>query len=241
MSLLDRLDPRTRVAAAALFAAAVTLVDGLPALTAAVALAIGLAALGALPVGRTARRLLALEGFMAAALATLPFTVPGDAVAVFWGHEVTAQGLHRALVAALKANAATLSALALLSGLEPVALGGALARLGVPERFVTLFLLTLRYVDVLEREYARLRLAMRARGFRMTSSLHTWRSMGWLAGMLLVNSVERSERIHAAMRLRGFTGRLHRHDESKAGPWDWGFGAAHVAALALLAALDVSA
>ena len=124
--------------------------------------------------------------------------------------------------------------------MELPALGHALARLGLPVRFVALFLFTARYIDVLNREYARLRLAMRARGFRPRASLHCWRSLGHLIGMLLVGSLERAERIHAAMRLRGFDGRFHLLDEHRLGRLDWGFGAAVAAALALLALLDVT-
>jgi len=128
--------------------------------------------------------------------------------------------------------------LALLSSLEMVELGHALARLGAPQRLVTLLLFTVRYVDVLGQEYARLRLAMRARAFRPRAGWHTWRAYGWLVGMLLVMSLERSERIHAAMRLRGFTGRFHLLDEARrAGALDWGFGLAHAAALCLVVAL----
>jgi len=238
-SLLGRLDPRTRVVAALGFALAAAAASGPAALGSALGLAVALALLARLKPARL-RPLLALEGFMVVVLVTLPFSVPGASVFELGGLSASAEGLSRALAILAKANAVTLAMLALLGSMEAVTLGHALARLGVPERFVALFLLTTRYIGVLHQEFARLRLAMRARGFRLTASVHTWRSMGWLVGMLLVNSLARAERIHAAMRLRGFSGRFHLEGASRAGALDWGFGAAQVASLALMLALDLA-
>jgi cobalt/nickel transport system permease protein len=47
---------------------------------------------------------------------------------------------------------------------------------------------------------------MRVRGFRSRTDLHTLRSLGHLVGMLLVHSFDRSERVWAAMKCRGFRG-----------------------------------
>jgi cobalt/nickel transport system permease protein len=237
--LLARLDPRSRVVAALVFAAAVVWCQSVPALLAALGLAAGLALLARLPWTTTGRRLLALEGFMLLTLATLPFTMGGPVVAHIAGIGLGAEGLHRALIIVLKANAVVLATLALIGAMELPALGHALARLGVPLRFVALFLFTVRYIEVLYRQYARLRLAMRARAFRPSAGLHCWRSLGHLIGMLLVGSLERSERIHAAMRCRGFDGRFHLLDEHRPGRLDWGFGAVQALSLLLLAALDM--
>lgn len=237
-SPLDRLDPRTRVLAAAAFALAVVLAGGLAAPAGAVAVAVVLAGLARLDARRTLGRMLALEGFMLLALALLPFTTPGAPVADLAGLPVSAEGLRRAAGIMLKANAVVLATLALAGAMEVVELGHALARLGAPQRFVALFLFTVRYIEVLDREYRRLRLAMRARAFRMRAGLHCWRSIGMLFGMLMVTSAERAERIHAAMRLRGFDGRFHIADDRRPGPLDWGFGAAHCLALLALAAVD---
>ncbi|MBC7908011.1 MAG: cobalt ECF transporter T component CbiQ [Rhodospirillaceae bacterium] len=239
-SLVALLDPRSRVMGAVLFALAVVAAHGLAALGAALTVAVVLAFLARLAPVPTLKRLLALDGFMVVVLAMLPFTVPGSAMFDLFGLPASSEGARQAVAILLKANAVTLAMLALLGSMEVVALGHALGRLGVPERFVALFLFTTRYIAVLHQEYSRLRLAMRARAFRLHSSVHSWRAMGWLVGMLLVMSLERSERIHAAMRCRGFTGRFHLCDDSRAGWLDWGFGAAQAASLALMLVLDVS-
>ena len=70
-------------------------------------------------------------------------------------------------------------------------------------------LFMVRYFDVLGREYARLRAAMRVRCFRPAMNGHSYRMFGYLVGMLLVRSFDRSERVLAAMKCRGFAALLH--------------------------------
>lgn len=237
MTVVERLDPRTRVVAALAFALVAVAARDLAAQGLALALAAALAVLARTPWRATCRRLLALEGFMLLVLASLPFTIPGTPLFDLWGWQASAEGLTRALAITLTATAVALAMFALLGSLDGMALGHALARLGAPARLVTLLLFTLRYTEVLGREYARLRLAMRARAFRPRAGLHSWRAYGHLVGMLLVMSVERSERIHAAMRLRGFTGSFPLLDEGRAGRLDWGFGLVHALGLGVVVAL----
>lgn len=239
-SLVDRLDPRTRLIAALLFTLAEVLVPSLAAQILGLALALALAALARLPLRATLRRLLGLEGFMLAVLALLPFTQPGHPVVTLWGWEGSAEGLRQAAAIAVKANAVAVALFALAGTLDTATLGHTLARLGVNERFVHLFLFTTRYLSLLQEEYARLRLAMRARAFRPASGLHCWRAYGHLFGMLLVRSLERAERIDAAMRCRGFTGRLpslRDHDAAHPGRLDAAFGTASAVAKALVIAV----
>ena len=96
--------------------------------------------------------------------------------------------------------------LALLGSTELPEIGHALEKLRVPAKLVQLLLMTVRYIDVLGREYRRLRAAMTVRGFQMRSTSIPGAAMGYLFGMLFVRSFERAERISAAMRCRGFTG-----------------------------------
>jgi cobalt/nickel transport system permease protein len=157
---------------------------------------------------RLLHRLLAVEWLLLVLVLTLPFTVPGETVLALGPLQASDAGLERALTVFLKANAAALTVLGLLGGLAPNAFGHALGRLGVPERLVQLLVLTVRQIDLLQGEYGRLRRAMRARAFRARSNLHTWRSLGWLIGMLLVRATARAHRLVAAMRCRGYRGRL---------------------------------
>jgi cobalt/nickel transport system permease protein len=183
--------------------------------------------------------MVALESFMLAVLLLLPFTVPGEVIAQPLGLAISAEGLTQAAIIALRGNAIALAVMALVGTLESVTLGRALARLGAPDRLIHLLLFTIRYLDVLDQEYRRLRLAMRARAFQVRTGLHCWRSVGYLFGMLMVRSLERAERIDAAMRCRGFTGRFPSLDEAEDQPpglLDWGLGAASCIALVMVGA-----
>ena len=203
-------DPRVRLVAALAFCVATVALTNLTAL--ATALVIALAALAvARPCLRTVgRRLLALEGFMVMVLVLLPFTVPaatpGDVLFEIGPLTASSAGLHQALAILLKTNIVMLTLTALIGRLEPSELGRALAALRVPGTLVNLLLLTVRYLDVLRRDYARLRRSMQVRGFRARADRHSLHSIGYLVGMLLVRSFDRSQRILDAMRCRGFDG-----------------------------------
>ena len=205
---LVRLDPRLRVVAAFAFACVVAGLSSLAALSVALAVALGLLALSGLPVRPLLRKMAAMDGFILFMLVLLPFTTPGQPLGSLWGVSFSREGVVLALDIGLSANAAILVALVFLGSLQPVVLGHALARLRVPMALVQLMLFTLRYIEVVAAEYARMRQAMKARGFRPSSNLHTLRSFGHLVGMMLVRAHDRSERILRAMKCRGFTGQF---------------------------------
>jgi cobalt/nickel transport system permease protein len=235
--IADR-DPRLRILASVLFALVAVSLRHLPAALAALALAAGLARATGLGAKDLLRRMLALEGFMIVLLLTLPFTVSGTPFLELGSLPASLEGLERAALIAIKANAVVLALLALVGSLEPVVFGHALARLGVPEKLVHLLLLTVRQVHLLHAEFLRLRQAMRARAFVPRSNFHTWRSYGWLMGMLLVRSLARSRRVLSAMRCRGFHGRLYLLDSTAWRPADTGLALALVPVLAALPVLD---
>jgi len=56
---------------------------------------------------------------------------------------------------------------------------------------------------------------MRIRGFKPSTAVHTYKTFGYLIGMLLIRSFERSERIYNAMLCRGFHGRFFLLDHFK--------------------------
>ena len=205
-SLLAGVDPRLCVLGSIVFAAAVVALDRLSPLVVAVAIAIVAVLAAGLRPRRLWRVLAALDGSMLLVVASLPFTTPGRPLISILGYGASIEGLTCAVEIALKANAVALMALALLGSSELPEIGHAMRRLGVPAKLTQLLLMTVRYIEVLGREYRRLRTAMTVRGFRMRFSVHTWRSVGWLFGMLFARSIDRAERIGEAMRCRGFNG-----------------------------------
>lgn len=206
--LLAPLDPRTRLLGALALVLAVLNTDGPAACLLAVAAAFALAlAAGWRPAG-LARRLVHVEGIMAALFLVLPFTTPGTPLLQLGPLTATTDGLNLALALMLRVTASALLVLALLATVEPIHLGQALARLRTPVRLVQLLLLVIRYAALLGAELRRMREAARARGFRAGLSVHALRSFGWLAGMTLVRALERAERVEEGMRLRLWQGAL---------------------------------
>ncbi|MGN7612763.1 cobalt ECF transporter T component CbiQ [Magnetococcales bacterium HHB-1] len=220
---LQQLDPRMRIFVVIGVAITAVSMDAIPRLVLLLALVLTLAWTFRIRWKPTLKRLAAMDTFMVVLLVMLPFTIPGDPFLALGSFDASWQGLWRAVAIILKANCVVLTVLALLGTLESVVIGQALASLGISKKLVHMFLLTVRYIDVLHGEYRRLRRAMQARGFQAQGNLHTWRSLGWLMGMLLVRSFERSERILIAMKSRGFSGQLFLHYQFRFTLWDGGF------------------
>jgi cobalt/nickel transport system permease protein len=237
-SLVARLDPRTRLLAGLAFVVGVISLETLPPLLLAVATALVLVALARLPFVAMRHRLLHVEGFMLVLLVLLPVTTPGVPLLSIGPLSMTEEGVLHASTIALKVNAAVLAVFALLGSLEPVRLGRAAARLGLPLKLAHLFLFVVRYVGVFRAEIHRLLEAMRARAFVPRSNLHTWRTFGNLAGMMLVRSLDRAERVDEAMRCRGFSGRFPLATAESFTRRDVGFGAVIGLAIVALVAAD---
>ncbi|MDC0738284.1 cobalt ECF transporter T component CbiQ [Cognatishimia sp. SS12] len=206
--LIGALDPRMRIVLACVFAIVTVALSTISALIAALSVSACLLLLSRLPIRRTLKRMAMMDSFIIGMLLLLPFTMPGDAIFSIFGFAASWQGLWKAVEIALTANAVILALMVLVGTQEPVTLGQALHRLRCPDVLVHLLMFTIRYIEVLREEYLRLRGAMKTRGFRPGTNWHTYRSFGYLVGMMLVRAIERSERILAAMKCRGFSGQF---------------------------------
>jgi len=208
-SLIHQLDPRVRVVTAFAFAAVVVSCNRLPVLAAALAMSLALVIAARLGPAQILRRLTEPNLFMLMMVVFLPPFVPGERAFRVGPVEWSRQGLAMAGLIALRANTIIIALAALLGTMEPARLGHALSRLGCPRKLVHVLLFMVRYLDVVQREYGRLTNAMKCRGFRPGFNRHTFRTLGYLTGQLLVRSIERCDRIAAAMKCRGFCGRLY--------------------------------
>jgi len=214
---LQQLSPVCRLLAVLLFSLSVVALNTSILQVIAFCSAMCLAFSSGLPIKVLLKRLLPIELFLILVVVFLPFTMKGEHAGYLFGlFAMSDVGLDRAIEILLRANTLILVSLVLLATLQPEEIGYALHKLAVPQKLVQLFLMTVRYVSVLSQEYQRLRTAMRARAFQPKSNLHTWKSLGWLMGMLLVRSIERSERVTEAMKCRGFNGQFRLMDH-----YDW--------------------
>ncbi|MCH1918925.1 cobalt ECF transporter T component CbiQ [Shewanella sp. A3A] len=206
---LSHTDPRVNMLAAGVFALVAVLCHQLSALVLLLFIALSLNGLAGTQWRSVGKRLLAFETFMLLLVLLLPFSISGHTWFSLWGMTASIEGAKQALAIILRGNAVVLTLLALLAIREPINLGYGAAALGFSPKLIHLFMMTVRYIQVLGEEFARLRNAMKARAFVPSSNWHTWRSYGWMMGMLLVRSMERAQRIVDAMRCRGFDGSLY--------------------------------
>ena len=237
-SYVEDLDPRAKIVVAVAFTVVVALSQSFAAL--GLALAVAMAAVAAARLSPTAvlARLVPLNLLILFLAVLLPLTPRGEVLWEVGSLEFSREGLLLAAKVALKGNAILLGLVLLLGTIEVGTLGHALDHLYVPTKLAHLLLLTVRYLDVLEREYRRLSAAMRLRGFRPRTDRHTLRTYGHLVGMLLVRSFDRSERIVAAMKCRGFSGTFWMLDHFHWSRRDTVFGVVSVLVLAALVLVE---
>jgi cobalt/nickel transport system permease protein len=220
-SAIHRLDPRVRVVMATAFAAVSAVLSGFASLAAALGVALAVALCARLPGVPLLKRLALVNLFILFLWATLPLTFGGPAVGHVGPLPLSREGVLLAARITLKSNAILLALIALVATMSFASLGHALGCLRLPSKILQLLLLTYRYVFVIEQEYNRLWRAARVRGFRPGTDLHTYRTYAYLLGMLFIRAFERAQRVHQAMRCRGFQGRFYSLQRFALGPQDW--------------------
>lgn len=214
-SAVHRLDPRFKLLATLAF---VLVTTSMPPHAGAVflllaSLALGVALLSRIPLLEALKRSMVALPFAGMAAVSLPFTQGGRVLWAWaplgWRIAITDQGL---LLLAVVVAKAWLSILAsgLLVATTPVPdLLAALRVLGIPAVLTSIVSFMVRYLFVLVDEAMRLRTAREARSVGTGGTL-IWRArvLGGMIGTLFIRSYERSERIYAAMRSRGFDGQV---------------------------------
>ena len=221
--IIEKIDPRVRVVCALAASVGISLQQHLQPLFASAIAGLLLAFLVGLPLKRLIRRLLQINLLMLLVLLTVPFSLAGNVIFEIGPFQVSREGVHQATRIALTGNALMIFMLVLVASIPPVRLAFALQQLSVPPKLVRLFLLSYRYIDVLEQTRGRLSRGMRARGYVPRFTLHSMRTTGYLVGRLLVESIDRAQRVDRAMRLRGFSSGLPMLFTTRLAPADFVF------------------
>jgi cobalt/nickel transport system permease protein len=218
---VHRLDPRAKLVATGVYLACVVS-HGRYELSALMPYALfpaAVAAAGGIPAGYLARRVLAFAPFAVVVGAFNPLL---DREAMLRIGPVAVSGGWLSFASILARFLLTVSAGLVLVGTTSFrGVCRALERLGLPSVLSTQLLFLHRYLFVLGEEAARMSRARALRSFGGRGS--GLRVYGSLVGHLLLRALGRGQRIHLAMRCRGFDGRIRSLREPSPGLRDAAF------------------
>ena len=208
-SLIHHLDPRVKIVLVFLFSVVVAVSTRFVVLVSALALGVCVTWLARVPIKGLLRRLAPVNMLIIFLWFFLPFTVEGEPLFSVGPLVGTHEGVLYAARISIKSNVIMIMLIALVASTSILTLGHAMHELRVPKKIVHLFFFTYRYIHVIHREYLRLVNAMKVRGFRPGTNMHTYKTFAYLVGMILVRSSDRAQRVHNAMLCRGFRGNLY--------------------------------
>lgn len=248
-SLIHQLDARVKLIFTLAFVLFLSLTphQAWPAYALFLALVLSAALLSRLGIGFVLKRALLAVPFVLAAL-PLVFTGPPPYASIpFFSQAAIAyspEGVARFVSIALKSWISVQAAILLAATTRFPDLLLALKQLHLPRLFVAIIGLMWRYLFVISEEVSRMIRARSSRsaaapGSRASGGTIFWRARvtGGMAGSLFLRSIERSDRVYAAMLSRGYNGEPLALDATPLAARDRWLLVAGVALLALLWAL----
>lgn len=238
-SVVHRLAPEVKIAAAFVFVLAVAVTPRYAVWAFAIdaAALIVVIRLARLPIRFVLTRLLVVLPFVAFAL-TIPLIGSGERVDVL-GVPMSRAGLWASWNIVAKATLGATISITLAGTTEISQLLRGLERLRVPQPLTNIASFMVRYLELIADDLRRMRTAMTARGHD-PRWLWQVRPLASGIGALFIRSYERGERVHAAMRSRGYTGVMPRSDEPSPAGRQWA-AAANLPLVAVITALTALA
>jgi cobalt/nickel transport system permease protein len=183
---LSPVDKRCRFLSAALLIAAAVYTTSAAALSGVIVLCL-------LPLSRELRvtflRLIPVNTMTAALWLTVPFGL----------------GMESAVLYTLRINAAALLYMVFIIPMSVSALASSMTKLRVPEKLVSLFILSYRYIFLLAERVQVMLVSMRLRSPE-NGTFRLWRSFAAVFAATTARAVFRSQRVSLAMVSRGFDG-----------------------------------
>lgn len=224
-SIIHRVDPRYKLVAATALSFVIAVSSGYSTLALSIVTALVLVALARLALWAVTKRVLVVWGFVLLMWVVLPFTCEGEVLLRIGSLPVMRPGIVLAGQITLKSIAILLIFVSLVATISIATVGYALSCLHVPDKIVYLFLFTYRYFFVFKQEYDRLVRAAKMRGFQPRTNIHTYKTYAYLVGMLFVRASARADRVHQAMKCRGFHGTFYTLSEFSPHPRNMFFSA----------------
>ncbi len=208
-SVLHRTDPRIKIITALFLCAIVAITHNLHTAGAGLILAFLFILSTGISITILAKRLAVINSVNFALWVLLPLTYGKLPYIDILGLHISLSGFSLAALITLKANAILLFLISLIATSSVAAIGHGLQELRLSKQLCMLLLFSYRYIFVIHQEYNRLYRAAQLRCFVPVTNIHTYKTMSYLLGMLLVKSWNRATRVQQAMELRGFSGRFY--------------------------------
>jgi cobalt/nickel transport system permease protein len=143
----------------------------------------------------------------------MPFFGSGETIQV-GPFELYREGLIAGAGIVVKGTLGVMTAIILSTSTTAREILRGLERLRLPVLMVQIASFMLRYVNVVNDEMERMKIARESRGFEATG-MKSWRVLATAAGALFIRSYERGERVHLSMLSRGYEGVLPQEHQHK--------------------------
>ncbi len=214
-SIIHKFDPRIKIIYAFVFSLVIALQNELVPSLIGLLISIILIIIARIKCLEIINRLLIVDKFILLLWIVLPLTYPGEPLLKILGLKISQQGLLFTLLLTIKANAIMLILISLIATSSIFDIVHSLLHLKLPDKLVFLFFLIYRYIWVLYDEYEKIVRAAKARGFKLRNAIHTYRTIAYIVGSLIVKSYNRAENLYRAMVCRGFCGKFWLIDHFK--------------------------
>ncbi len=223
-SPLHRFDPRIKIISFVFLIFSVVLLPAIELALTALFASIIFLLVSQLPVRFVLQHIKWVFLFIIPFLVIMPFTVKGNELFTIGGLGVTYEGVEFGLLVSIRALAAVMLIFPMVGTMRFDTTLKALYQMRVPSLLVQMLMFTYRYIFIFIDEFSRMQRAMKSRGFKVGTNLHTFTTIGRAVGMLLVRSYERAERVYQAMLSAGYTGNPRTLFEFRSSPKDYIYG-----------------
>jgi cobalt ECF transporter T component CbiQ len=217
--VLQRLDPRVKVAGLFAMVVSVALAAKLWLIAGILGLAVALAAVSAIPIGLLARRTW-LGAFLFSGAIALPalFLTPGTPL---YGLPITAQGLRTGSFLVMRAETAATLMLVLAYTTPWTHILKALRIFRVPVVFVVILGMTCRYILLMLETAHEMFESRKSRTVNRMTPAENRRLAVASSGVLLHKTIHMSGEVYLAMQARGFRGEVYVLDDFAMQARDW--------------------
>jgi cobalt/nickel transport system permease protein len=208
-SIISEIDPRIKLITAFLFSIIIAVSKSFPVLIAAFCISVVLVSITKIALKDIFHGLIPVNLMILFLWMFLPFTFEGQPIFQAGPFSIIKEGVVHSAGMTIKSNSIVLVLITLVGSTSIITLGHALHELGISKKLIHLFFFTIRYIHSIHREYLSMVNALKVRGFYPGNNIHTYKTMSYLIGMLLVRSFDKAQRVHNAMLCRGFNGNLY--------------------------------